>query len=167
MNDLNKDIGTRIKHLREKAGLNQAGLGVHLGVGKTMVSKYEAGAAKVTPEALLIFCNLFNVSLDYLLSGTDRPPSTPQPTKEDALRMVLTSDPALVEKIKDDLRHQIQEETPSYQSGLSEDEHRLIEAYHCAEDVIKEEVLGMLVRSAERLKGSGGGAKGLKKSNGE
>lgn len=42
---------------------------------------------------------------------------------------------------------------------LTDEERQLVEAWRCAEDVIKEEALGMLVRSAERLKGRGGGEK--------
>lgn len=156
MNDINKDIGHRIKRLREEAGLNQSGLGVHLGVGKTMVSKYEAGAAKVTPEALLTLSNLFNVSLDYLLSGASRPVSPLPPSKEDALRLILTSDTSLVEHIKAYFRSQAHEEMGNY-SSLTNEEHRLIEAYHCASEEIREEALGMLVRSAERSGGRGGG----------
>ena len=110
--------------------MNQAELGKAVGVGKAMVSKYEAGAAKVTPESLLIMSNLFTVTLDYLIIGKDFPQTPPQPpTKEDALRLVLTSDPQLVEKIKDDLRHQIQEETPTYQSRLTSNETRLLKAF--------------------------------------
>lgn len=167
MNDLNKDIGSRIKYLREKVGLNQTALGVHLGVGKTMVSKYEAGIAKVTPEALLIFSKLFNVSFDYLISGDDRTPLAPPPTKEDALRMVLTSDVAFLEKVQDDILHLVQEKIPAYKAGLSDQELRLIEAYHCASEEIKEAAMSLLVKSAERSKGSGGGGKGFKQSNGE
>lgn len=72
MDKENKEIGRRIKEVRESLGLTQEELGQKLGVEKASISKYEAGGAKrgVPVASLLKIAEIGGVSLDEL-SGNE------------------------------------------------------------------------------------------------
>jgi len=69
-----KDVGKRIRELREKAKMSQAELGRKLRVSQTRISRYEAGHAAPTSKMLVKLSEIFDVPLDYLLLGTEPPP---------------------------------------------------------------------------------------------
>lgn len=124
-----KEIGARIKAARADAGLQQNDLAKKAGLAQSTLSEIISGSRVTSVENLTKIASALDLSLDYLITGQERPQKVPQQTKEDALRLVLTSDPQLVEKIKDDLRHQIQEETPAYQFRHTSNETRLLKAF--------------------------------------
>jgi transcriptional regulator with XRE-family HTH domain len=121
-----KKMGTRIRKIRGDLSLLEFEAIAH--VSRSMLSLYENGEAWPKPDTLNNIATYGKVGTEWVL-GFDAAPTIEPPTKEDALRLVLTSDPQLVEKIKDDLRHQIQEETPAYQSRLTSNETRLLKAF--------------------------------------
>lgn len=71
MENINKDIGQRIKAIRTKKGLTQTELGEIVGVEKATVSKYESGETKVSPEALIKIAKECGKSLDWLMTGKE------------------------------------------------------------------------------------------------
>jgi transcriptional regulator with XRE-family HTH domain len=68
----NKDIGRRIKLLREKLRISQERLGELLGVSSQQVQKYEKGVNKVSAERLYRIAQALNVPLDFFLKGGRR-----------------------------------------------------------------------------------------------
>lgn len=65
------DIGSRIKELRKKQGLNQSELGKVLDLTPSAMSLIEAGKNNPTPEAIVKLCDFFGISTDYLLTGKE------------------------------------------------------------------------------------------------
>lgn len=60
-------IGTRIKLLREKAGISQEKLGETLNLSKTTISHYENETRTPSIETLIDMANYFEVELNYIL----------------------------------------------------------------------------------------------------
>ena len=73
---------TRLKELREKAGLSQAKLAKILGVGQSTVGMWENGTNKPENAKLEALANYFGVSTDYLLGRTDDPVSASASLRE-------------------------------------------------------------------------------------
>lgn len=69
----NKDIGRRIKLLREKLRISQERLGelLVLGVSYQQVQKYEKGVNKVSAERLYRIAQALNVPLDFFFEGRE------------------------------------------------------------------------------------------------
>jgi transcriptional regulator with XRE-family HTH domain len=65
----NKDIGRRIKLLREKLRISKERLGELLGVSYQQVQKYEKGVNKVSAERLYRIAQALNVPLDFFFEG--------------------------------------------------------------------------------------------------
>ena len=72
-------MGERITALRKGRGMTQEALAEKLGVTRQSVSKWELDQA--TPETgfAVALCDLFGVSLDYLIRGVE-PPEEPTVT---------------------------------------------------------------------------------------
>ena len=68
---MNKQVGERIKELRSKLGWTQAELANKSGFTPQTVSNWESGSREPDIETLVKLAFLFNVSLDYLLSGKE------------------------------------------------------------------------------------------------
>lgn len=65
--------GERIRQVRESVGLNQTDFGTQLGGIKTStISGYESGYAEPKPNTLAAIAAIGNVSLDWLITGTER-----------------------------------------------------------------------------------------------
>lgn len=60
-------IGERIKELRKKNGWTQEQVADKIGVTKSVVSFYERNNRTPSPEMLVKFAQLYDVSADYLL----------------------------------------------------------------------------------------------------
>lgn len=67
----NKQVGARIKNLREKNGKTQLDVSKALGVTYQTIYKYEKGIAIPPADAILKLAEYFNVTSDYLLGRTD------------------------------------------------------------------------------------------------
>ena len=65
------NIAERLKRLREQSGMSQQQVADKLGVGRTTYVKYETGDSRPTRK-LNELAKLFNVSVDYLLKGTQK-----------------------------------------------------------------------------------------------
>jgi len=118
-----------------------------------MLSLYENGESWPKPDTLNNIAAYGNVSTLWLL-GAEPYREQPAPTKEEALRLVLTSDPSFVESIKAEMRHQIREETPPY-NGLTNDEQRLLKEFRLLDQRRKERLIDTAIdMSTALLRGS-------------
>jgi transcriptional regulator with XRE-family HTH domain len=66
---MKKEIGKRLKLIREAKGLNQNDLGLSLGIQYQHVSKYERGESVPTWENLIKLIDQYNVNINWLLTG--------------------------------------------------------------------------------------------------
>ena len=67
--DLQTAIGRRIGALRNAAGMKQEDLAFELDVSVKHCSECERGVAMYSLERLLDICDIFDVSLDFLVRG--------------------------------------------------------------------------------------------------
>lgn len=66
------DLGERLKLCREKKGLSQKEAAEKIGVKNNTLSNYESGERRPDYEILVRLADLYDVSLDYLLTGKVR-----------------------------------------------------------------------------------------------
>ena len=64
---INRELGKRIKLMREEVGLSQQELARRLGVARSTVSQIENGDRKIVADELYKLAEIFNVSLDDML----------------------------------------------------------------------------------------------------
>lgn len=77
-----KELGTRLRALRENRGLTQQQLGERLNAAPSRISRYESGGAVPEAETLVTLATILEVTLDELIVG--RPTSF----EDDAVRDV-------------------------------------------------------------------------------
>ena len=77
---MDKELGNRIKQLRQQANLTQSQLAKILNVSPALISAYELGDRKPSLEILVSLAATFKVSTDYLLGL-----KSPQPLVLDGL----------------------------------------------------------------------------------
>ena len=68
-----KEIGERLKSLREGAGLSQMKIGGMNGTNQSNLARYEQGKATPPLKLLLWYADYFDVSMDYIFGRTDNP----------------------------------------------------------------------------------------------
>ena len=68
-----KEIGERLKQLREGAGLSQVRIGNLNGYNQSNLARYENGKAVPPLKLLLWYADYFDVSMDYIFARTDQP----------------------------------------------------------------------------------------------
>lgn len=89
----------RIKELREQAGLKQTTLAKKLGVSQGALSGWETGKYNADYEHAMMMCDLFSVSLDYLLGRDEPTDAEPVYTQDDPefweLREQLRREPGM------------------------------------------------------------------------
>lgn len=66
---IKKEIGLRIKSLRVGAGLKQGELAEKLGIERATLSYFETGKNIVSSESVIKMGDIFNVSIDWILTG--------------------------------------------------------------------------------------------------
>lgn len=69
MNEFKKSMGNRLKSLREKRGLKQNRVAQMLGVHNSTLAKYESGEREADNETLTKLADIYEVSVNYLLTG--------------------------------------------------------------------------------------------------
>lgn len=65
-------LANQIIFLRKQAGMSQLQLARKLNVGTSAIGMYEQGRRTPAIEILIRMAELFEVSLDYLITGTER-----------------------------------------------------------------------------------------------
>ena len=68
-----KEMGKRLKGLRESMGLSQMKMAEILGLKQPSINRYEQGTATPTVENLRKYADYFDVSMDYIFARTDNP----------------------------------------------------------------------------------------------
>ncbi|MBZ9602955.1 helix-turn-helix domain-containing protein [Phyllobacterium chamaecytisi] len=58
--DLNREIGQRLRELRLLAGMTQQGLGTAIGVSYVQIQKYENGENRIAVSTLIFICQALN-----------------------------------------------------------------------------------------------------------
>ena len=64
-------LSKQIVQLRKKKGMSQSQLAKALGVSPSAIGMYEQGRRVPTLDIIIAMAQLFEVSLDYLLTGTE------------------------------------------------------------------------------------------------
>ena len=82
-----KELGERLRILRESVKLSQVKMADLLGVKQSSINRYEQGQSAPALETLVKYADYFDVSMDYLYCRTDEPRGklydyTPQALKE-------------------------------------------------------------------------------------
>ena len=68
-----KEIGKRLKVLRESVNLSQMKIGSLNGYNQSNLARYENGKAAPPLKMLLWYADYFDVSMDYIFGRTDNP----------------------------------------------------------------------------------------------
>lgn len=75
------DLAERLQDLRKKAGYSQEQLADLLGISRQAVSKWEASQGKPEIDNIIKLTEIYHVSADYILLGTESAAS-PAPAKK-------------------------------------------------------------------------------------
>lgn len=81
-------FGTRLRRLRNEAGLTQQEVADHLNIHRTTYTKYERGSVNPDQQGLVQLATLFEVSVDYLL-GNDVADASVTEKKADDMQLTL------------------------------------------------------------------------------
>lgn len=85
-------MANRLKRLREAAGLGQAEVSAATGIDRSLVSKMENKGNVTDWYKMCALADLYNVSLDYLRSGSSASPRTADDfAKDDDERALLSA----------------------------------------------------------------------------
>jgi transcriptional regulator with XRE-family HTH domain len=68
-----KEVGERLRTLREGVKLSQAKIAALIGASQVSVNRYESGAGAPPLKTLLWYADYFDVSMDYIFGRTDNP----------------------------------------------------------------------------------------------
>ena len=68
-----KQLGSRLRSLRESIGLSQAKFAEVIGSTQSSINRYENGQATPTVELLRKYADYFDVSMDYIFARCDEP----------------------------------------------------------------------------------------------
>ena len=68
-----KEVGYRLKTLRESVKISQVKVGALLGLKQSSINRYENGQAEAPYRVLLWYADYFDVSMDYIFGRTDKP----------------------------------------------------------------------------------------------
>ena len=71
-------LGSRIRELRKAEGMSQKELALNLGVSTSAVGMYEQGRREPDSEKLSGLCEIFGVTMDYLLGRSETARSVPE-----------------------------------------------------------------------------------------
>lgn len=95
------NFAERLKELRLNKGWSQRQLGEKLGISNVAISMYERGERTPDYETLELICDIFNVSIDYILGKEDVSAYLLKPSETDFLIKLKEDEDlyALVEKL--------------------------------------------------------------------
>lgn len=70
---MKKEMGKRLRGLREAVKLSQSKLSVILGTQQSTINRFETGVSTPNAEIFVKYADYFDVSMDYLYCRTDNP----------------------------------------------------------------------------------------------
>lgn len=82
MEVVNVDIAGRLQALRKKAGYSQEQVAEMLGLSRQTISKWESGQGKPEIDNVIKLTEIYHVSADYILLGTENKEVEPTPEKK-------------------------------------------------------------------------------------
>ena len=82
MEVMNMDISERLQELRKKEGYSQEQVAEMLGLSRQAISKWESGQGKPEIDNIIKLTEIYNVSADDILLGTEKV-SVPVPEKKE------------------------------------------------------------------------------------
>jgi transcriptional regulator with XRE-family HTH domain len=169
-----REIGARIDAIIKEKGFSRAELGAILGVKEGAIGRHIRGETDPGTIALTKIAEIADCSLDWLITGKDKE-TKPRykdynQNREEQLRLILTSDPALWGKIRDDLlATHAREEEAQFKTGagthLSEEEKEMLEYYRQADQKIKRAACRMLKDDVEESRRNDGGGSNSAEGN--
>lgn len=80
---VNMDIAERLQALRKKAGYSQEQVAEMLGLSRQAISKWESGQGKPEIDNMVKLTEIYNVSADYILLGTEKEVFVSVPVKKE------------------------------------------------------------------------------------
>ena len=107
-----KELGKRLRVLRESVGLSQAKLAQEIGSNQSSINRYENGQATPSVELLRRYADYFDVSMDYIFARCDspqgklyqaRPPISDNPELGKFIEMCFDPQSPMNEKLKETL----------------------------------------------------------------
>ena len=106
-----KELGERLRILRESVKLSQVKMAELLGVKQSSINRYEQGQSAPSLETLVKYADYFDVSMDYLFARTEYRPKIAAGSDEMKQFIEMCFDPQspMSEKLKQTLL-QIMEE---------------------------------------------------------
>ena len=96
-------FGDRLRELREEKNMDQIDLAEEVGIGNTVLSNYELSKREPDFENLVILCDYFQVTADYLLGRTDKPGAYREMSLDKRLRELLLTVQQLPEARREDV----------------------------------------------------------------
>jgi transcriptional regulator with XRE-family HTH domain len=84
--DIDREVGRRLRALREEAGISQTTLGERSGITFQQVQKYENGMNRLSISRLIEFCDALGVPASQVLDGL----ATARQPKADPLQALRT-----------------------------------------------------------------------------
>ena len=91
-------LGTRIAALRRRAGLSQSELARRLRISPSAVGMYEQGRREPAVEVLLAMARIFDVSMDYLLTGEEQEKKEEQAVSQTLANAVIQTEGMLARR---------------------------------------------------------------------
>ncbi len=95
---LRNALGKRIKRLRKEEKLTQKQLAKEIGTSPAQLNKYEGGFNAPPVERLLLLAEVFDCSVDYLITGSDEISGAPLNNQRLAHRFKVIDELELKEK---------------------------------------------------------------------
>ncbi|MBO5033067.1 MAG: helix-turn-helix transcriptional regulator [Lachnospiraceae bacterium] len=80
------DIAERLQELRKKSGYSQEQVAGMLGLSRQAVSKWESGQGKPEIDNIVKLTEIYHVSADYILLGTEKQTTVSVPEKKELSR---------------------------------------------------------------------------------
>ena len=84
-----KEVGKRLKALRESIGISQVKMAEAIGSTQSSVNRYENGQSTPPVELFRRYADYFDVSLDYIFARTDKPQGVTYEFKPKATQMCI------------------------------------------------------------------------------
>lgn len=116
-----KEMGKRLRSLRESVALSQAKLAQEIGTTQSSINRYENGQSTPPVELLRKYADYFDVSMDYIFSRCDDPRgklyeskvilSSEKPELRDFIEMCFEPGSPMNERLKESLFRMMKEGT--------------------------------------------------------
>ena len=107
-----KEVGKRLKALRESIGLSQVKMAEAIGSTQSSINRYENGQSTPSVDLFRRYADYFDVSLDYIFARTDKFKPKAAPEREEMRRFIeMCFDPQspMNEKLKETLFRMMEE----------------------------------------------------------